>query len=219
MLKYNLLLLFCFLLTSINAQNFQIDTTFNLPKGKLEIKSRTLNSEFIIISSKFNNNIIEIDTIEQNGLAFIKYPDFNTDKYPDILIDYIGNKSSYSLYLFDSIQLKYKEIQNYSDFPDAIQIKPNIYYSYQAVGCADLNWVSNLFKIQDFEIIHLAHMDAESCENESKTNQKTIKVFKVKSSNNNQLIQDLKYNEQIKISDNKWEYLKRYWWKNYSRFL
>jgi hypothetical protein len=219
MLKSNLLLFFCFLLTSINAQNFQIDTTFNLPQGRLEIKSRTLNNELIIISSKFNSNFIEIDSIDLTGLAYIKYPDFNSDKYPDILLDYIGNNSSYSLYLFDSIQLKYKKIRNYSDFPDAIKIKPNLYYSYQAVGCADLNWVSDLFKIENFEIVHLAHMEAESCENDSKTKQKTIQVFKVKDSVNNQRFHNFNYNDQIKKNDDKWNYLKKYWSNNFSFFL
>lgn len=219
MLKFNLLLILSFILTSSNAQIFQTDTIWNLKQGKLLIKTIDLNGDFIIISSILNNRNFDIDTIEKNGLAYIKFPDFNSDKYPDILIDYIGNKSSYSLYLFDTIQLKYKEIRNYSDFPDAIQIKPNLYYSYQAVGCTDLNWISDLFKIENFEIVHLARMEAESCENESETYQKTIKVLKVKDSVNNQLIKNFNYDEQIKKNDDKWIYLKKYWRNNFQRFL
>ncbi len=123
------------------------------------------------------------------------------------------------MYLFYTIQLKYKEIRNYSDFPDAIQIKPNLYYSYQAVGCTDLNWISDLFKIENFEIVHLARMEAESCENKSETYQKTIKVLKVKDSVNNQLIKNFNYDEQIKKNDDKWIYLKKYWRNNFQRFL
>jgi hypothetical protein len=62
-------------------------------------------------------------------------------------------------------------------------------------------------------------MEAESCENESETYQKTIKVLKVKDSVNNQLIKNFNYDEQIKKNDDKWIYLKKYWRNNFQRFL
>ena len=164
----------------------------------------------------------DIDTIERGGLAYIKYPDFNKDGNADILIDYYGNNSTYSLYIFDPETNKFREIENYSNFPDAIQLKTNskYYYSYHRAGCADMNWVSDFFKIQKFKIIQLGHIDGRGCDFEVKKNLQVIKIYKVTDNKeeNGKLVENLPYLKFIPEFGDKWDFIEKYWNKNYKQF-
>src|SRR5207253_1429170 len=111
------------------------------------------------------------DTID-NYFWDIEFPDFNGDGNLDIMLVYGGNNFSYFLYLFDSVTNNFKGVEHFGYFPHAIQLKtdPKYYYSYHRAGCADMNWVSDLFKIESFKAIQLGHIHGQGCEFEVKEN-------------------------------------------------
>ena len=107
------------------AQANIFDTTLIINKQKISIRTKALNNEQRLLTSVCQSKTTLIDTIYTEGLAYIKYPDFNKDGYADILMDYFGNNSTYYLYLFNQATNTFVPIINYLDFPDAIQLKTN----------------------------------------------------------------------------------------------
>ena len=211
------------LLTSfVFGQDHSFDTTLVINKKDFVIKTKGISEDMFLLTSTSGTLTNVIDTIESGGLAYIKYPDFNKDGNADILLDYIGNNSTYFLYLFDPLTNKFREIENYSKFPDAIQLKTNskYYYSYRRTGCADMNWVSDFFKIQNFKIIHLGHIDGQGCDFEIKENPQVIKIYKVTDNKeeNGKLVEKLPYLKFIPEFGDKWDFIEKYWNKNYIQF-
>jgi hypothetical protein len=121
---------FLLLTTFVFGQDRSFDTTLVINKMTFHIKTIAINSDLLLFTSTCWTETTLVDTIESGGLAYIKYLDFNKDGNADILMDYYGNNSTYFLYLFDPTTKKFIEIENYSSFPDAIQLKANAKYSY-----------------------------------------------------------------------------------------
>lgn len=213
---------FHLLTTFVFGQNQSFDTTLVINKMTIQIKTKAINNDLLLLTSTCGAQTTLIDTIESRGLAYIKYPDFNKDGNPDILMDFFGNNSTYSLYLFDPTKRKFIEIENYASFPDAIHLKtnPKYYYSYHRAGCADMNWVSDLFTIQDFKIIQLGHIDGQGCNFEVKENPQLLKIYKVTNNDeeNEKLIEELPYLKLIPEYGDKWYFIENYWNNNYAKF-
>jgi len=204
------------------AQSHSFDTAFKSNKQILHFSIKDLDSNFALLTSTYASRIALRDTIDSRGLAFIDFPDFNNDGYADILIDYLGNNSTYFLYLFDPITKHFKSIDGYMKYPDAVQLKANskYYYSYHRAGCADMNWVSDLFKIVNFKIIQVGHIYGKGCEFEVKENPQVIEIYKVTNNNEKKgkLIKKLPYLKYIGDSGDKWDFIKSYWNKNFQKF-
>ena len=215
-------LLFLLLTSFVYGQDSSFDTTLVNSKMTFQIKTKGINSNLLLLSSTSGSSTTLIDTIDSGGLRYIKHPDFNKDGNADILIDYYGNNSTYYLYLFDPMTNKFVEIENYSSFPDAVQLKsnPNYYYSYHRAGCADMNWVSDFFKIQDFKLIQLGHIYGQGCDFEVKNNPQVIEVYKVQDNDEEKgkLIGKLPYLKFIPEFGDKWDFIEKYWNKNYMKF-
>ena len=214
-------LVFCFTNLTI-AQNLSFDTTFKSNKQTLHISTKHLDSNFALLTSSYASRIALRDTIDSRGLADIEFPDFNKDGYADILLSYFGNNPTYFLYLFDPITKHFKSIDGYMKFPDAVQLKSNLkyYYSYHRAGCADMNWVSDLIKIVNFKIIQVGHIYGQGCDFEVKQNPQVIEIYKVTNNdeNNGKLVTKLPYLKYIGDFGDKWDFIRRYWNKNYQRF-
>ena len=199
------------------AQIPSFDTTYKINKQTLRISTKVLDSNFVLLNSKYASRIALHDTIDGVGLGNIEFPDFDNDGYPDILLTYFGNNPTYYLYLFDPIGKLYKNISNYMSFPDAVQLKsnPKYFYSYHRAGCADMNWVSDLFRIVDFKIVQIGHMDGQGCD----FKKELIQIFKViNDKEKGQLIAKLPYIKTLKNFDNKWEFIEKYWNQNVRKF-
>ena len=98
-----------------------------------------------------DSNIIIEDTLSSTDFP-LKYLDFDKDKNVDIIVTYGGNNFTYLLYQFDHINNTFKNVEGFDRFPQSIQLKanPKYYYSYHRAGCADYNWVSDLYKNSKF---------------------------------------------------------------------
>jgi hypothetical protein len=202
--------------------NYSHDTTLFNNQNKFLLTTKIISDEKMLFIVSSNEHVTILDTIYYNGLAYIKYIDFDKDGSTDILLDYMGNNSTYFLYLFDQSSNSFKVIENYSSFPDAVQLKtsPKFYYSYHRAGCADMNWESDLFRIQDFKIIQIGHIDGIGCDYEVKENRQLIKIYKVTNNDEQKgkLIENLPYLKVIPNFGDKWDFIEKYWNKNYAKF-
>jgi hypothetical protein len=207
---------------SINKTiDHSLDTILINNKLEFHISVRDIDTDFALLSASYNNKAVLSDTIDSQGLAYFKFPDFDLDGNSDILFDYFGNNSTYFLYLFDSTSNSFKSIKGYMKFPDALHLKsnPDYYYSYNRAGCADMNWESDLFQIIDFQIIHLANIYGQGCDADLKENPQIIQIFKIQNDEaTKKLMEQLPYLDYIPKFDDKWEFIEKYWNKNYEKF-
>ncbi len=199
------------------------DTTLVNQGLAIQMQVRDINDSLLLLSARHGDRTALADTIDSRGLLYIEYPDFDSDGNADILIDYIGNNSTYFLYLYDPASVRFRSIEGYVRFPDAVQLQaaPECYYSYHRAGCADMDWVSDLFKIVDFKIIHLGHIYGKGCSFDDETSSPVIEISKVESHNGDRisvLLEELPYRQYIPEHGDKWDFIRDYWNKNYSGF-
>lgn len=221
-MKKKLLLTFLLFGVSLVAQIHNSDTTFVINKKKFNINKREINSSKVKLTIKRNSKTIMTETLDSDGLTNIEFPDFNNDGNKDIMLVYMGNNFTYYLYLFDKINNSFKKVEGFERFPESTQLttNPNFYYSYQRAGCADLNWVSDLFYIKDFKTVHVGHIYGKGCDYEIKENPQIIEVYKISGNKetNRKLIENLPYIKNVPRFDEKWEFIKKYWNANYLKF-
>jgi len=126
------------------------------------------------------------------------------------------------LIFFDPATNKFKEIEDYVGFPNAVRQKTNskYYHSYHRAGCAGMNWVSDLFRIQDFKIIQLGHIEGQGCDFQVKETPLVISIYNVTNSDegNGKLVEQLFYLKFIPDFGDKWTFIQQYWNKNYAKF-
>jgi len=208
--------------TNAISQNHFFDTTLKVNKQTFHIVTKDLDSDFVLLSCAYNLMTALNDTIDGGGLSDVEFPDFNKDGYPDIMLTYMGNNSTYFLYLFDQMTNRFKSIDGFDKYPEAIQLKANskYYYSYHRAGCADMNWVSDLFKIVNFKTIQVGHIYGQGCDFEVKQNPQVIEIYKVTNDDEEKgkLISKLPYLKFIPDFGDKWDFIRKYWNKNYKQF-
>lgn len=147
-----LLIFFTALWTNfVFAQHINWDSTLVINKKTITIKTKELGSEKLLLLTQSKSKRSIVDTLYKEGMLNVELTDLNKDHRPDIMVTYIGNNPTYFLYLFDPSKNEFKKLEGYDNFPDAIQLKsyPLFYYSYHRAGCADFDWMSDLFKIQN----------------------------------------------------------------------
>ncbi len=195
-------------------QNIIIDTTITNNNKSFSIQVQKINTDIALLIA--NSKVL--DSIYYNGLSSIDFVDFDNDKNIDILISYMGNNPTKELHLFDPKNNDFKFLNGFIEFCDSKPLKSNskYYYSYQRAGCADQNWVSDVFTIEDFSIIHLGHIYGMSCEDSSKI----IEIYKISDNNEEKkkLIEKLPYDKNITTNNDKWNFIEKYWNANYEKF-
>jgi len=205
-----------------NQQRHYFDTTFVVNKQTIKFAVNDINEDEITITFIKNSKKIKTDTLQSVGLGGFEFIDFNKDGSSDIMFTYIGNNSSYELYLFDNTANEFKILEGLDKFAEAIQLKKNskYYYTYQRAGCADMNWISDLFYIDNFKIIQVGHIFGQGCDFEIKDNSQVIEIYKVleNSEENKKLIIKLPYLKNIPKFDYKWNFIEEYWNNNYDKF-
>jgi hypothetical protein len=197
-----------------DTPNHTFDTTIVINKQTFEIQTRDVKDDFVLLT--VNSKLI--DTLYGSGLLNLEFIDLNRDNNKDILISYIGNNPTNELYLFDPNTNSFRWLDGFINFPAAVQLKayPKFYYSYHRAGCADQNWVSDLFTIQNFKTIEIGHIYGKSCEDQPKE----IEIYKVTNNNEEEakLIKKLPYTKNITDYCDKWNFIDKYWNDNYLQF-
>ena len=203
-------------------QRHFFDTTFVVNKKTFNFVINDINEDEVTLTFIRNSKTIKKDTLHSSGLGGFEFTDFNKDGNPDILFTYIGNNSSYHIYLFDDKTDEFKILYGFDRFPVAIQLKvnPKYYYSYHRAGCADMNWVSDLFYIDNFKTIQIGHIYGQGCDFEIKENPQVIEIYKVfeNDEEKKKLIKNLPYIKNIPKFADKWNFIEKYWNNNYRKF-
>lgn len=222
-MKKHYLVLFLVCSATLFAQEHNSDTSFVINKQTFKIITQEINSDQVSLAIYRGSKVIKIDTLDSGGLSYLKFPDFNNDGNKDIMLTYVGNNSTYYLYLFDKSTNVFKFVEGFDRFPASQQLKtnPKYYYSYHRAGCADLNWVSDSFYIKNFKSIHIGHIYGKGCDADLKEEAQIIEVYKVidNNSDNEKLFEKLPYKKNVPEFGDKWDFIQQYWQKNYSKFL
>ena len=194
-------------------------------------------SEYCIDTLKINNNIFIVmqnsltseskmnltilnskkDTVyihDNYASSGFKFEDFDNDGVLDIRLYQITNVGGISeLIMFDSINSIFKPIINFDNFPEPTKIKnSNLWFSYHRSGCADINWGSELFKIENFKAIEIGKIKGIGCENEAENG---IFIYKINEEKETRV-----YYEKRKPGyyADKWDFIEKYWSNNYEKF-
>ena len=203
-------------------ENNSSDTSLTINKHSFRIKTTDINKESILLTVTCDLKTILADTLIEDGYNGIDFIDLNKDKNLDILTSYIGNNGIYFLYLFDPASNTFKNLDGFEKYPDAVQLKTNgkYYYSYHRAGCADANWVSDLFTIKDFKTIQIGHIYGQGCDSDIKEDPQVIEIYKVINDDEGkgELIEKLPYLKNIPVFGAKWNFIEKYWNKNFTKF-
>jgi len=220
--KYLLILFAIFGATNLFGQGRDSDTTFVINMQTFRFQTKEVNADQVMLTIFRKSEIIEMDTLDADGLSNLKFPDFDNDGNKDIMLTYLGNNFTYYLYLFDKSNNEFKFVDGFDRFPEAMRLKtnPKYYYSYHRAGCADMNWVSDLFYIDKFKSMHIGHIYGQGCDFEIKENPQVIEIYKITDDKgeNKKLIEELPYLKNIPDFGDKWDYIEKYWNANYGKF-
>lgn len=158
----------------------------------------------------------EKDTIykvDETGIGSLEFIDFNQDGYKDIMFAYTSNYPAYELGLYNQKTKNFSFITNYPEYPNSTKIgNTNYYYSYSKAGCADANWISHLFYIENYTIIPIGFIHGIGCGNE-KTG---IYIYKI---NGDEKTQISFIPKKTGYDENKWAFIEKYWTENYTLFV
>jgi len=208
-------LFFLFTLKS-HCQKSKIDTSIvNMESTIIDgIKYKAIyrTDDYFYIINSSNTVIFK----SKDYYRFFEFKDFDNDGKKDILFSYIGNIPTKDLLLFDTKSKNFKPVENFSKYPEPLRIEGTKYfYSYHRSGCADSNWDSDLFFIENFKTFKLGTISGRECKNSDEKNGIYIYISK---ENKEILTESIDINEIYKFKNNKWDFIKEYWAKNYKKF-
>lgn len=205
----------------------------NTQTNSLEIKD--INQEFdtlkindqqyfqIVEDNRFNCLLsIQGDTIvkSEGYYSEVKFLDIDKDGYKDIRVFIFSNTPNQcDNYLYDQELKTFKILENCNLDIEKLE-GTQFYYSYNRVGCAEMNWESHLSKIESHKLVNYCYMNGQGCEVEIKENPQVIKIYKIIDSIKNEmkLIKTLSYMKCIPKSVNKWDFIKKFWTLNIKTF-
>jgi hypothetical protein len=161
------------------------------------------------------------DTVLRKSDYYIdaEFKDFDKDGHQDIILHYSSNTSMvWDLFLYVPMTGKFREIKNFRAFPASEQIKgTKFYYSYHKSGCADMNWDSDLFYIDNFKALRIGNIAGRQCNNRDGVKD-ALYIHKVRS-DKEKLFKKLPIETIWKYKDFKWGFINEYWTKNYKLFI
>jgi|SRR6478735_3043034 len=233
-MKTLLYLIFLFSLTACSSkpeekvsENPQSDSIKTITKSLddsivIKVDTLSINNQKFIQTRKDERFycLVSItgDTIVKSEDYYFKaeFIDINEDGYKDIRVFIMSNTGNQcDNYFFDSKEKIFRRIGN-CDL-DIERIKgTDFYYSYNAAGCADLNWESYLSKIENYQLLVYGYIDGRGCEFDIENNPQIIKIYKVAGSDTEVkvLFKELPYLKFISDHGSKSDFIKKYWSQN-----
>jgi hypothetical protein len=201
---------------TVFSQNEIIDSSI------ISVDTATIENEFYKAIYRKDNYFIILNSMDsvvfkkEKSYMLFEFIDFDNDGNKDLIFSYFGSIERNDLLLFETESKSFRMVENFIEFPAAKQIeKTKFYYSYHKSGCADGNWDSDLFIIENFRAIKIGNIAGRQCENIGEKD--GIYIYKIKMESEI-LFESL----DIGIIDNyenyKWGFIKDYWSKNYLKF-
>jgi len=103
-----------------------------------------------IVPFSDNYRLIDLYDIDQDGHIDIQFF-FNNNEY-----------NQCETYLYDKVNKVFRLLENCKVAPYKIN-KTDFYYTYMPTGCANNNWESYLYKLEDFQLIPYGRIDGRGC--------------------------------------------------------
>lgn len=210
----SLIVLFCVAFSSLHvrAQSAEIDSSIR-DFRMLHVEGKRYGallttSGFFILREK--------DTLFRrldDGINEFRFKYINQDGYTDILLDKSSHiPEMFDLLLYDPILKTFKPVRNFDRFPHPLPIpRTRLYDSYRKNGCADSDWISELFYIDRFKAVAIGQIYGDGCRADTSL---SIEIYRLDSGKRHLL-------RRIKTASigNKWDFIKHYWYRTYRRFL
>ncbi|HQW04853.1 MAG TPA: hypothetical protein PLV08_11600 [Flavobacteriales bacterium] len=200
--------------SSCYAQTVLWDTTLTVVSSSFRISAERDNNENLKIHVVKD----QIDTITIRGPeGGVRFEDFNSDGFPDLVFSYLGNNRVSDLYLFDVEKESFTEVLGFRQVSDSQPVSGQLglYYSYRRAGCADANWSSTLFEIRDNLVHELGEIEGIGCE---EGQAQGIVVYKIVTLDKIFEVDRLPISTIDNYDEYKWGFLAEYWAANIGRF-
>jgi hypothetical protein len=197
---------------SATAQQLEFDSTFTTQKQTFNIKRYQLKGYRTVLTIATGAQNILSDTLDFTSDFLIK--DFNGDDAIDLTVNFTGNTDTQSLYLLDIAHNEFRKVKNFEKYPAAEKVMnaEGFYYSYYRAGCADNYWISDLFRIDNFNTVHIASIHGNGCSIPNK-----IDVYAI-TQEKQTLTETLSYKMAEENKKGKWGFIAEYWKGNYNKF-
>ena len=170
------------------------------------------NRIFVI---KDNYDTIYRDSVFSLNQQFVY---FDSDTYKDILLDYSTNMPGIKdVLLYDKVEKTYKKVVDLHDYPAPQRIgNTKYYYSYHHSGCADMNWDSDLFYIENYQTVKIGNISGRQCDDTGVKD--GIYINKIVGKKEFRMA-ELPITVVGKYKDHKWGFIAHYWKQNFRKFL
>lgn len=158
----------------------------------------------------------EQDTIikAENFYSHLEVLDINKDGLEDLRIFIFSNTANQcESYLFDDSAKTYVKIQNSQLNFEKLK-STDLYFEYDARGCADYDWESTLFTLEKYALIPIGRISGKGC----LAREQKIEIYKTNSNDKEVLLETLPYRKNIPEFGDKWDFILNYWSRNHHRF-
>ncbi len=157
---------------------------------------------------------------QQDYYRELEIKDINQDGHEDLRIFFLTStpNSCYN-YLFDPNSRTFKLIDNC--FSDIEKLGTTDFYTYyEAIGCADYNWMNYLIKVENFAEVKYGVMEGLGCNVEEDSLSAEIKLYRIQKGKENyeECLATMPYIKYVKTNGDKWEFARNYWSANYRKF-
>jgi hypothetical protein len=176
----------------------------------------TINNQQLVQTLKdkrfYGLTSLSSDTIVHFEDYYFKaeFVDIDEDGYKDIRVFAFSNSPNQcDNYFFDRSLKTYKRIEG-SDLDIQLIKGTKLFYSYNRTGCADMNWESHLSKIENWKEVNIGFINTNACGDKNDG----VYIYKVNGEKQT-LIKRLPIK---KFNNDKFEFIKQYWTKNYQTF-
>lgn len=219
------ILVSCATFISCDESGFKKEKFLRLTKQKfLHVDSTLINGQKVFAycdTSDFFfvlNNVGDTLFSQSQLLSKFEFVDFNLDGRNDIYINWLsGAPDTKTLLLYDTSQKNFRLIEDFENYPAPKRIlNTNLFYSYSKSGCADLNWTSSLFQIENFIIKNLGYIYTYGCDKNH--DYSGVNIYKFSRNNKEILLEKRDISILDNYKDYKWGFIDKYWKDNYHLF-
>lgn len=155
--------------------------------------------------------------IKAYDVSDVEFDKVDDDSLPDIRIHYYANAQGIEdVFLADGTN-GFREVESFADFPAWNRLTgTSYYYSYHRSGCADRNWDSDLFYIEDFKTYCIGNISGLGC---GDTDPKDGIYISSVCGDTTYLIETLPIDTISAYEDYKWGFIQDYWARHYRKFI
>lgn len=199
------------------------DTTFVLYNHTFKLDFVEISDRDWMMTLLRDNEKVLIDTLPLENIVNIDVSDVNMDGNKDILFQSGRLIPVSTLYLFNASESSFQKVEGFDEYHGIVRIDGNdkCFFSYDKIGCRNLNWMSTLFYVKEFKVIPIARMYGNACDSLPDETLKEIRIFKVSENglSGEIFVEKIPYSETIKENEQKFDFIEQYWNQNLSLFF